>query len=74
MIAAGIENILIVTDIVSSIIYAKNLVLEYAAVFQQHLINHRLRSVARLRGTIVYCQNAGEEMMFQLWNKVLENC
>ena len=72
MVASGIENILLVMDIISRIIYAKNLVLEYATAFEQHLINVRLGSAVRRRGTVMHCQNAGKKVTFQLRNKILE--
>ena len=72
MVASRIENILLTTDIISRIIYAKNLVLEYATAFEQHLINVRLGSAVRCRGTVMHRQNVRKEVTFQLQNKILE--
>ena len=72
MVTAGIENILVTTDIISGIIYAKNLVLKYATVFEEYLISRWLGSAARLRGTTMYRQNTGKEVTFQFRNEVLE--
>ena len=74
MVIARIENILVVTDITSCVIYAKNFVLKYAAIFEQYLINCWLGSAARLQGTTdMHHRNAGKKMTFQLRNEVLEN-
>ena len=72
MVASGMENILLATDITSCIIYAKNLVLEYATAFEQHLINVRLGSAVQHWGTVMHRQNVGKKVTFQLRNKILE--
>lgn len=46
VVTAGIENILVMMDIISGIIYMKHLVWKYMAIFEQYLIGHWLGSAA----------------------------
>jgi len=67
MVTARIENILVAMDIISCVIYTKNFVLKYAAVFEQYLINCWLGSAARLQGTTdMHHRNVGKKMTFLL--------
>ena len=44
MVTTRIKNILVTTNIISGIVYTKDFVSEYAAVFEQYLIDRRLGS------------------------------
>ena len=48
MVTARIEDILVATDIICGIIYAKYLMLKYATIFEEYLISRWLGSAARL--------------------------